>query len=672
MSCDHEPPTYRLLDGHVGWNPAVTKGDLVGLDDADGLRLKDPYDGRVPADVLSPYLPPPWLARGAAPCSWYLISVAPAPVLLQRDPCAAAQPWIKLADRAPGVAEVDAPDALAAWVPWLAAAAGKTQEVFVWSACDGRLIARFPAPAPGPLVFAPWGELLVVSEAKTLRRFSISGSERAPGIDLKSPIQRLGRGSDGAVYAALGAPEGPFEIWRVTLPRPAEPKKAIAPCNMTARLMSAPVAGRCWMQALPRTDLVSAEPERICLAEPGDDGALERRCFDRNGKIVSSAPNEPPEIAERTAELETAWLDSGIPRCRWHRVRVDAEIPDQAALRLRVVTSEESRVIDWTKDGEDLPLPDALLQQQPAGRYLKMRIQLVGQAASPVVHRVRLDYPRSTSLDLLPPVYRDNPVAEDFSERFLGLFDALRGDMDAAVAAFPQLWNSERAPAETLPWLAGMLGVSLDPAWGPQRVRKLLRALPRLYARRGTPAGLAEAIRLLFDLEPVLVEHAPSRPWGAIHSARLRGVRLFGANTARFRLGRSALDATALTTYGNPDLDPFRQVAHRVTILVPALPGRASDERSRLERLIQTQKPAHTSHSLRVGGAGFIVGAQAAVGIDTRFVPPAPAVLGRTAAPSAPGTAQLNARAALRSGCRRQAGGVQVGFSTVGSFTVLE
>jgi len=50
------------------------------------------------------------------------------------------------------------------------------------------------------------------------------------------------------------------------------------------------------------------------------------------------------------------------------------------------------------------------LIDQPPGRYLFLRLRLVGcGAATPVVRQVRLDFPRVTSLELLPPVYRGTP-----------------------------------------------------------------------------------------------------------------------------------------------------------------------------------------------------------------------------------------------------------------------
>ena len=162
---------------------------------------------------------------------------------------------------------------------------------------------------------------------------------------------------------------------------------------------------------------------------------------------------------------------------------------------------------------------------------------------------VRLDFPRSTSLDSLPHVYRENPRAEDFSERFLSLFDASIADLDAAIEQFPAALDIASVRSELLPWLASFLDLVFDPSWEPVRQRDILAALPRLYRLRGTVAGLQLAIRLVFDTEVAIQELAFERAWGKLGrhgNAMLGGVRLFGKSSARFALGRSALSRTPI------------------------------------------------------------------------------------------------------------------------------
>ena len=270
------------------------------------------------------------------------------------------------------------------------------------------------------------------------------------------------------------------------------------------------------------------------------------------------------------------------------------------------------------------------LINQPPGRFLFVRLRLTGDGnATPVVRRIRLDFPRVTSLEFLPPVYREQPDAEDFTERFLSLFDASIAELDRAIERAPALLDADGVPDEVLPWLGSFLDVAFDGAWGPERLRHIVRAVPELYRRRGTAAGLAQAIQLIFDVKPAIQELAAERNWGGLgETTRLGAVRLFGRSRARLRLGSSSLSTAPLRSFGDPDTDPLAAQSYRFRVLVPPSRLLVPAERGRLERLVASQKPAHTVAAIRMGGNGFVVGNWSAVGVDTVFGALPPPVLG--------------------------------------------
>jgi phage tail-like protein len=281
-------------------------------------------------------------------------------------------------------------------------------------------------------------------------------------------------------------------------------------------------------------------------------------------------------------------------------------------------------------------------------------------------------------MDLLPTVYRDNPDAEDFSERFLSLFDSAIADLDGAIERYPALLDPTGVPEEVLPWLGSFVDVSFDSAWTTERRRAILKAIPDLYRKRGTPAGLKKAVQLVFDVEPAIQELGAERMWGAIArakcpdelqaAARLGRVRLFGRSSARFRLGSSQLSKTPLRSFGNPDRDPLASGAYRFRVLVPPGSDRSQIWRERVRRLVESQKPAHTVASMRVGGSGFVLGTWAAVGVDTMFgTVPAP-VLNKTQ-----GNIRLNRMSVLWPGRSGLRSGIVAGRSAVvGVKTVME
>jgi phage tail-like protein len=664
MSCLPAPVTFRLLDGWIGWD-AVDHTGLTGLDDpAGGVVLAQLDPAAIDPGLLDGLLPPASLARGCGSCGWYLATPAPPPSRLLRLRCATgdrrdAAPagctlgWIP-ATRCgePG----DALVAVAAHRHLVAASDAAGQRVLVLAASGEEPLAAFPVAEPGPLVFTPAGLLLVISGGAAPRLLAFSPAGDAldalpptpaapapsgcpapmpiPALPAGAQVERLAADATGGTWMATRAAGGRLHLWHA------------APGQAAFRRAS--LGGLA--QAFRPTGLATA-PAGFRLRDP--QGADAPACsFDWYGRPLAPGvvPAGPALPRARRGQLLTLPLDSGIPRCRWHRVRIEADVPAGTGIEVDVATAEDPGATaqgvaaeegDWQAFPPGAPNPADwqrmaggqldFLVDQPPGRYLRLRLRLSGDGtASPAVRRIRLDLPRSTSLELLPPVYREDPAAEDFTERFLSLFDAEVAALDEAVSRFPALLDAGGVPPEVLPWLASFLDIVLDPSWSVAQRRAILAAAPGLYRRRGTRAGLSQAIELVLGVAPALEELAPLRPWRALgRDSRLGATVLFAPSRARFTLGASELSRAPLRSLGDPALDPLAAPAWRFRVQVPALPGDAAAARRRLEALVEAQKPAHTAASVRVGGGGLLVGAASAVGVDTAVTHlPAP-VLGR-------------------------------------------
>ena len=509
----------------------------------------------------------------------------------------------------------------------------------------------------------------------------------------------------------------------------------------------APAAVSALANAFPPTGLTGESEHGFCLQETDPEGVAATKCFSWDGCPISPTCVPPPPLPslKTPGSITSGWLDSEIPRCRWHRIRVDADVPKGTGIQISYVTTDfdpsnaydlqlmpsltdvggipttgknliimagvgevlHFRVFDGDgkravdtdeksltrnpgqvddlrrqlhslappagltgKDKDRLitavasivgytaleakswetPSPDDLqsgplealdvLINLPAGRYLQVSLTLTGDGThTPVVRSVRIDFPRRTSLDWLPAVYRENPEAEDFTERLLANFDASIEDIDAAITRFPALFASSSVPSQVLPWLGSFLDVAFDPDWSDCRRRAILSALPLLYPQRGTLAGLIATIDTVFQIKPAIRELGAERSWGRLADSKkdkagalvqpdatVGAVRLFGKARARFRLGHSALGVAPIRGYGNPDLDPIIVEAYRFEVQLPR--GTSPIDQSRVTGLIESQKPAHTAMSVRFGGDGFVVGIWSSVGIDTAFTPLPQPVLG--------------------------------------------
>ncbi|MGK3208001.1 phage tail protein [Amycolatopsis sp. MEPSY49] len=635
MTCAPTTVTFRLLDDVVGWDQDAV-ANIVGFEDETGVRLayagSDP-DGPTRTQLL-PWFPDPRLAPGCGPCGWFLLA---GKRLLRRDTCAG------------GWRPVWAPycDPRLLHEPAVVAARGHrvavvdSDRVFVWRNEGDHLTAVIPLWHATVVALAQDEQVLVARAGRDrLWRYGADGRLcEVVRTHVRGEIIGIRTGPGRTIWL-LTEENSRFRIYRDG-------------CESTVDELAA---------ALPPSALVGADDDGFCLREKGPDGDV-TSCYDWEGEPRDEPAPTSGQFATE-GKFTTRRIDSGISRCRWHRVRVEADVPAGTAVSVAVVVSEDGKFAasDWQTAPAGVT---DFLVDQPPGRYLTARVALSGDSsATPVLHRIRLDFPRSTSADLLPAAFRQDPAADDFTERFLSLFDATTAEIDRVVERYPALLDPAGVPDGALPWLAGLLGLSFEAGWDADTRRKLITAAPELYRRRGTPCALKQAIKIVFGVEPVVDELADDRHWAQVRataappSARgLGSVRLFGRSSARLRLGTSTLGGAPLRAFGDPDTDPLTEHAHRFRVLLPA--GAADEDAVR--RLVVRQAPAHTRGSVRVGGTGFVVGTRSTVGVDTAFVPLPPPVVGG---------ARLNHDGVLRPGPRGARHGVGVGVvSAVGVHT---
>jgi len=83
------------------------------------------------------------------------------------------------------------------------------------------------------------------------------------------------------------------------------------------------------------------------------------------------------------------------------------------------------------------------------------------------------------------------PLAEDeFARRFVGIFEEIAGGIRARIGEFADDLDPGLAPPEFVRWIAGWLGLTLDPSLPEEQQRSLVRAAGPLFPLRGTRKGL--------------------------------------------------------------------------------------------------------------------------------------------------------------------------------------
>jgi phage tail-like protein len=327
-------------------------------------------------------------------------------------------------------------------------------------------------------------------------------------------------------------------------------------------------------------------------------------------------------------------VDSAIERCQWHRTRVEATVPPGGSIEVQSFTAEEETVEplptddafdNWTTcvlAGQDNP--DCLIQNGP-GRYLWLRVRLRsnGQQA-PVIHRIRIAYPRTSYLEYLPAVFQEDDESRRFLERFLTIFKSGFDDFDERIDGLHELLDPHLAPARYLPWLASWVALPRDPQWPEAHLREeIARAVVR-YRRRGTPDGLRDAIRAYTGADSTILEHFRLRRWVHLTDG-VAGVDLGGGAPIwsrdvyqRLQLSSySEVGRFRLTGLPEPAVEPYEWGANRFSVLVVASPYRADDIESRVRDVIEREKPAHTEATVCLVYPRMRVGVQARVGVDT-------------------------------------------------------
>lgn len=219
----------------------------------------------------------------------------------------------------------------------------------------------------------------------------------------------------------------------------------------------------------------------------------------------------------------------------WHRMRMSANIPGNASLRLLFYCSDSKlappdqglprnlELDDWLADPDTSPLDrenffltcaqqvcegqeDALLYGLK-GRYLWVCLILLnygGQELS--VQSLKLEFPRTAFIDYLPQVYRGADSVNSFLARFLSVFQSLYVDLEDHMDLAPIRFDPAAAPPEFLCWLAQGLAVSDSFLWSGEQLRQLLRRVVRLYRWKGTRAALCEVVELYTGHRPWVVE----------------------------------------------------------------------------------------------------------------------------------------------------------------------
>jgi phage tail-like protein len=406
---------------------------------------------------------------------------------------------------------------------------------------------------------------------------------------------------------------------------------------------------------------------RFSVSSCGQQGAV----FDATGTRVVQGAEPAAAYYQDRGNVLTIGLDSALYRCQWDRLELEGEFPEHTTVRAFVYTAETELPLElveqlapgaWTACPELVGSHDAAtvwdcLVQPPPGRYLWLKLEIEGDGhVSPRITNVALVFPRISLRRYLPGVFGADPVGADFTDRFLAIFDREFRRIEHTFDDQARLFDPLSAPSDDNPrrdflsWLATWIGVSLDRGWTEERRRRYLKQVGQLLPRRGTLGALKQHLQLYMGLDaagacgplpacgpcttrapvrwqpPELVlEHYRLRRWLFLNRGRLgEQARLWGERIVnRSRLASDTAAATAqlgasqLRTSQDPFRDPFHVYAHKFTVFAPANMARSAAARRGLERLVRSERPAHTAYQIVYVEPRFRIGIQSMIGFDS-------------------------------------------------------
>jgi len=183
---------------------------------------------------------------------------------------------------------------------------------------------------------------------------------------------------------------------------------------------------------------------------------------------------------------------------------------------------------------------------------------------------------RGQYLHHLPAIYRE----DEFLGRFLMLFESFWAPIDRQIDGLFYYLDPQMTPPEFLPWLASWIHLVLDERWPEDKRRRLLQSAVALYRKRGTRQGLEEYLEIYTGARPQIVEHRA-------HNFRLGQNARLGPGVALGRANKPHTFTVALclpaTDEGDGDKGAQQELARR-----------------QIEAIIEAEKPAHTSFTLRL------------------------------------------------------------------------
>lgn len=321
-------------------------------------------------------------------------------------------------------------------------------------------------------------------------------------------------------------------------------------------------------------------------------------------------------------------LDSTKSATKWHKLLIKRTIPENTQIRISYLISDEKLfTIDGGKKDLDRYIEETILIEDEQeklvriekldsfynnsaqfltenpkdallsdsnGRYLWIRVELIGgELHSPVVESIQAWFPRLSYLRYLPALYQEDEGSRDFLDRFLSLFETFFSSMENQINHVVRYFDPDVVSGEFLHWLSSWLAVSIDENWTEDKIAILLKRVSELYKNRGTRYGIEEMITIFTNEKPLIIEFFQI---------------LSKADPEKQKI----LDKLF-------EKDPFC-----FYVFLKPYQVKNEEERKAVQRIIESEKPAHTFAKVQVLQPWFYLDRHTYLGVNTHLSKPYP------------------------------------------------
>ncbi|GHU57927.1 hypothetical protein FACS1894133_1730 [Clostridia bacterium] len=250
-------------------------------------------------------------------------------------------------------------------------------------------------------------------------------------------------------------------------------------------------------------------------------------------------------------------VDSGEQGYRWGRVSLDCTLPPNAVINTYARCSDKlgfgiyskfddcladfnECLTDFDEDYISELIDDEESVFRPiggsddfyvnlVGRYIWFCFELISSESSPVLNAVHIHMGGDHMIDYMPAVYQKD---DDFTRRFLSVFDSIFMDMEQRIDELPLRFDFENADSDMLRYLSDW--VCADSDYDDNVLTEHIKSAVGDYDDMYTVRGIKRSVKRLTGYEPFVIESINVDPNDSecVDSELYR--RLYGWNPFRF------------------------------------------------------------------------------------------------------------------------------------------